>query len=197
MRAVALIARRWQTWVWIAVLALGGYIVYLLVTGLLTPQEPVQPSDNQMEMHGVVGQGSHGPSHWQFTADSSEISADGYTTTYHGVHQATYYRAGKPAYHLTATTITVDARNQNYTASEGVHMWSVAPHDAEDIRTTDAYWNNSAQLLTCTTPATLIYKGSELRTTGLTVNLRTGLAEFGDTSVDFIRPSPTPTSANR
>lgn len=188
--------RQWQTWGWAALGAASLYVVYLLVSGLLTPAAPTQPGDSTMSMHGIVSEGRHGRTYWRFTADSSEISADGFTTTYHRVRDATYYRDGKPVYKLTAAQVLVDSRDQNYTASGGVHIWST-DGDRRDFRTEDAYWNNAAQLLNCTTPTRVVYDGDVLHTSGLSVNLSTGAAEFGNSSLDYVKPSPAPTSTNR
>jgi hypothetical protein len=166
------------------------------VSGLLTPPAPTQPGDSMMSMRGIVGEGRHGRTYWRFSADTSDISADGFTTTYHHVRDATYYRDGKPVYQLSAARVMVDSRDQNYTASGGVHVWST-DGDRRDFRTEDVYWNNAAQLLSCSSPARVVFDGDVLHTTGLSVNLSTGAAVFGNSSLDYVKPSPTPTSANR
>jgi hypothetical protein len=204
--------RRWQTWVvvflWVAV----AYVSYLLVTGLLTPAAPITSADNAMVMRGITAQGEHGRSGWKFEADSSEISEDGFTTTYRGVHNATYFRDGRPAYRLAAGVVTVDSRNQNYSATGGVHVRSTSPTLPEDLQTDSAYWQQSEQMLTCSTPTRFIYHGTTLHTTNMTVNMQTGAAQLGNTTIDYekgpasptpsvsagpITTSPAPSSTNR
>lgn len=186
--------RRWQTWavifLWVAV----AYVSYLLVTGLLTPAAPITSADNGMLMRGITAQGEHGHSGWKFEADSSEISEDGYTTTYRGVHNATYFRDGRPAYRLTAGVVTVDSRNQNYSASGGVHVRSTSPTMPEDLQTDSAYWQQAEQTLTCATPTRFIYHGTTLHTTNMTVNMETGASRLGNTTIDYEKgpASPTP-----
>ena len=185
--------RRWQTWIWVAGGVAAAYLVYLLVAGLLTPPAPYGPAGNNMVMHDIVSAGGHGDSGWKFEAQSSEISPDGFTTTYNKVRNATFYRKGKPAYHLQADTVTVDSRNQNYSANGSVHVWSTDKALPEDLRTDDAYWNQTAQTLTCPADTTFVYHGSNLKTTRLTVNLQSGAAQLGDTAIDYTTPPPSPT----
>jgi len=185
--------RRLNTWGWILIGAIAAYVLYLLVAGLLTPEAPEAPGANQMVMRGIVSEGSNGQSGWHFEAAQSEISPDGFSTTYHGVRNATFFRDGRPAYHLTATVVTVDSRNQNYSANGGVHVWSTAKTLPDDIQTDDAYWNQAGQLLTCPGSTAFVYHGTKLRTTHMTVNLQTGASTLGDTSIDYFKiPSPMP-----
>jgi len=209
---VAPALRRWQTWavifIWICVL----YVTYLLVTGLLTPSAPTGTMDSQMVMHGIAAQGEHGRSGWKFEANSSEISSDGYTTTYHGVHNATYFRDGKPAYRLSAAVVTVDTRNQNYSATGGVHVWSTSQTLPEELETDNAFWEQADQTLICTSPTRFVYHGTTLHTSNLNVNMDTGASQLGVTTIDYekvpgsptpsvsagpITPSPAPTSTSR
>ena len=188
--------RRWQTW---GLLVLGAcvlYVSYLLVTGLLTPAEPTTAADNEMVMKGIVSQGQHDRNGWKFQADSSEISADGYTTTYRGVHDATFFRDGKPAYRLAAAVVTVDSRNQNYSATGGVHVWSTSPTLPEDLQTDSAFWEQVDQTLTCTTATRFVYHGTTLNTSNMTVNLDTGASQLGNTSIDYTKPPPSPGTLN-
>ena len=185
--------RRWQTWLWIALGAGLIYLVYLLISGLLTPEAPLAPAGNNMVMHDIVSQGQHGDNGWHFEAQSSQISPDGYTTTYQKVRNATYYRHGKPAYRLQAETITVDSRNQNYAANGDVHVWSTDKALPEDLQTDDAYWNQGDQTLSCPTSTRFLYHGATLKTTHLSVNLQTGAAQLGDTGIDYTKPPPSPT----
>ena len=185
--------RRWQTWGWILVGTTAAYVVYLLVSGLLTPAAPIMAGDNQMIMRNIVAEGSHGTSGWKFVADSSEISPDGYTTTYHGVRDAAFYRDGKPAYRLQADSVVVDSRNQNYAATGGVHVWSTAKTLPDDLRTDNAYWDQASQTLSCSSATRFVYHGTTLNTTHMTVNMQTGAAQLGDTSVDFAATPGPPT----
>lgn len=194
MDQIAPALRRWQTWGWVFLVVAICYVIYLLVSGLLTPETPTTPTDNQMTMQQIVGVGQHGRSGWKFEAETSQISADGYTTTYKGVRDATFFRDGKPAYHLKADIITVDSRSQNYAANGGVHVWSTAATLPDELQTDSAYWDQSAQTLTSDTPTRFVYHGTTLHTTHMTVNMRTGASQLGDTSVDYVKPpgSPTP-----
>ena len=186
--------RRWQTWVvtfiWICVL----YVAYLLVTGLLTPAAPSGTMDSQMVMRGIAAEGEHGHSGWKFKADSSEISSDGYSTTYHGVHDATFFRDGRPAYQLSAAVVTVDSRNQNYSATGGVHVRSTSETLPEDLVTDNAYWEQGDQTLICTSPTRFVYHGTTLHTSNMTVHMDTGASQLGVTTIDYEKPpgSPTP-----
>lgn len=185
--------RRWQTWGW-TLLALGiAYLAYLLISGLLTPEAPVAPSGDQMVMHGIESEGQNGNSAWHFIADSSEISADGYTTTYHNVHDATFNRDRRPLYRLSAATVTVDTRNQNYSANGGVHVWSTDARVPDDLRTEYAFWNQASQTLTCPTATTFLYHGTTMHTTHMTVDMRSGLSQLGDTSFEYFKPPASPT----
>jgi hypothetical protein len=192
--------RRWQTWVWAAGFAAAAYLSYLLISGLLTPPAPTTLTDTEMVMRGIVSQGQHGKNiGWRFVADASEISPDGYTTTYHNVHDATYFRDGKPTYRLKASLVTVDSRNQNYSASGGVHVWSTAKTMPDDLQTQEAYWNEAAQMLTCPAATRLVYSGTIMHTSHMTVNMKSGASQLGDTSIDYRKISspaplqPTPT----
>ena len=183
--------RDWQTWFWIGVIAAAGYLAYLLVSGLLTPAPTSAPSDDEMQMHDIISRGQHGKSGWRFTADSSVISPDGYTTTYRQVRDATFLRDGRPAYRLTAGTVTVDSRNENYSATDGVHIWSNSPTLPDDLQTSDAYWDQAGQTPTCPTATRFVYHGALMITTHMTVDLDTGASQLGDTSVDYFNtPGP-------
>lgn len=188
--------RRWQTWAWFGGFIGGGYVAYLLISGLLTPGSAAGGGDNQMVMKGIVSRGQHGSSGWHFIADSSEISPDGYTTTYRGVRDATFLRDGKPVYRLTAGTVTVDARNQNYSASGDVHVWSTSLVLPEELETDDAYWDQAGSTLTCPTDTRFVYHGAKMRTTHMTVDLTTGAAQLGDTAIDYRKvATPGPAAA--
>lgn len=182
-----------QKWGWIIIGLVAAYVLYLLIAGLLTPEAPTQPGENEMVMRGVVSEGRHGKDGWHFEAAKSEITPDGFTTTYHDVRNATFSRDGKPAYRLTAFLVTVDSRNQNYSATGGVHVWSTDATLPDDLQTDDAYWNQTSQTLTCPGPTSFLYRGTHMHTTHMTVNLQTGASQLGDTTVDYFKiPSPTP-----
>jgi len=185
--------RRPSTWGWILVGAVVAYLLYLLVAGLLTPEAPSGPGANLITMRGIVSEGQNGKSGWHFEASNSEVSPDGFTTTYHDVRNATFYREGQPAYRLMAGLVTVDSRNQNYSATGGVHIWSTDKTLPDDLRTDDAYWNQASQMLTCPGPTSFLYRGTTMRTTHMTVNLQSGASQLGDTTIDYFKiPSPAP-----
>lgn len=187
--------RRWETWFWTLCALAAAYLIYLLIAGLLTPAVPSTPLDNEMLMRGILSRGQHGESGWRFVATSSEISPDGYTTTYRDVRDGRFWRDGRVLYRLTAGSVTVDARNLNYSATQGVHVWSTSPTLPEDLRTENAYWDQSGQTLTCTTSTRFLYHGTAVVTSHMTVNLDTGASELGDTAVDY-RHAPEPTAAS-
>jgi len=186
-------ALRRLKWGWILLGVVIVYLVYLLIGGLLTPETPTEPGANLMIMRGIVSEGSNGQSGWHFEASQSEISPDGFTTTYHGVKNATFFRNGQPAYRLTANMVTVDSRSLNYSANGGVHVWSTDKTLPDDLQTDDAYWNQGGQMLTCPGATSFLYRGTKMHTTHMTVNLQTGASTLGDTSIDYFKiPSPTP-----
>lgn len=185
--------RRVSTWGWILLGAVAAYIIYLLVAGLLTPEAPTTPGENMITMRGIVSEGQNGKSGWHFEASHSEVSPDGFTTSYHDVRNATFYRDGRPAYRLTASLVSVESRNQNYSATGGVHVWSTDKTLPDDLRTDDVYWNQASELLTCPGSTTFVYHGTTMHTTHMTVNLQTGASVLGDTSIDYFKiPSPAP-----
>lgn len=185
--------RRPGTWGWIIVGAIVAYLIYLLVAGLLTPEAPSGPGANLITMRGIVSEGQNGKSGWHFEASKSEVSPDGFTTTYHDVQNATFFREGRPAYRLKAGIVTVDSRNQNYSATGGVHVWSTDQALPDDLQTDDAYWNQAGEMLTCPGPTSFLYRGTTMHTTHMTVNLQTGASQLGDTTIDYFKiPSPAP-----
>ncbi|HET9341566.1 MAG TPA: hypothetical protein VFO25_01455 [Candidatus Eremiobacteraceae bacterium] len=185
--------RRPGTWGWVLGGAVVAYLVYLLVAGLLTPEAPSGPGANLITMRGIVSEGQNGKSGWYFEASNSEVSPDGFTTTYHDVRNATFFREGRPAYRLKAGLVTVDSRNQNYSATGGVHVWSSDQALPDDLQTDDAYWNQASQMLTCPGPTSFLYRGTTMHTTHMTVNLQSGASQLGDTTIDYFKiPSPAP-----
>ncbi|MDQ6780078.1 MAG: hypothetical protein M3Z37_02850 [Candidatus Eremiobacteraeota bacterium] len=176
--------RRPGVWMGAGALLFFGAVAYFLISALLTPDIHTSAGQSQLQMNHVVGQGEHGMQvGWRFQADRSEISPDGTVTTYHHVHGGTYYIDGKPAYKITAGSVTLDMRTQNYTGYDGVHIWSVRPHDISDLRTQTLSWNNPLQLLTCPGPVHVKYKGYAMTTAHLTANFLTGDSSLGPTSI--------------
>lgn len=176
--------RKPSVWIGAATVAFFGMLLYFLLSALLSPDTTTSSGQSQVEMRKVVTQGERGTQlGWRFIADRSEISTDGSVTTYHNVTNGTYYKNGKPAYHMTAGQLTLDTRTQNYTGWGGVHVWSVKTHDLEDIKTLTLSWNNPLQTLVCPTTVRVKYKGYALVTSHLTANLQTGTSTLGSTSV--------------
>jgi len=177
--------RKPSVWIGGAALAFFAVIAYLLISALMTPDIQDNGGQTQLQMNHIVGQGEHGTQvGWRFQADRSDISPDGLVTTYHHVHGGTYYINGKPAFKITAGSLTLDMRTQNYTAFGGVHIWSVRANDLEDLKTATLSWNNPLQLLTCPGVVHLKYKGYGMTTAHLTANFLTGSSSLGSTSID-------------
>jgi hypothetical protein len=170
----------------VGVLLFFGAIAYYLITALLMPdvvQAPQQQSN--IVIHDVKGQAvGGGHSSWQFAAASSEASTDGATITYHDA-SATYSLRHKAAYKLTAGKVILDSRTQNYTASSGVHVWSVGGGENQTFRTEQLIWNNSTQTLVCPSNVRLQYHGVGLVTKNMRVNLTTGNLKLGSSSADI------------
>ena len=190
MKALAdAFAARPRLWVAVISIVIFSTVGYFLITALLTPEEPGTISAPQIQMHQVVGQGERGNQiGWRFVADGSDLSTDGQVTTYHNVRRATYYMKGKPAYELTAQEVTLDLRSQNYTATGNVHVWSVRPRDISDLRTQDALWSNPSQILNCPSSAHVRYKGFDLVTSHLQLNLLNGTSTLGETTIRSSKP---------
>jgi hypothetical protein len=171
-------------WIGAGTTAFFGVIAYLLISALLTPDAQTGGGQTQLQMSHVLGQGQRGTQlGWRFNADSSDISTDGLVTTYHHIRGGTYYVNGKPAYKITAGSVTLDMRTQNYTGYGGVHVWSIRPRDIQDLRTETVSWNNPLQLLTCPNTVHIRYKGYAMTTAHLTANFLTGNSSLGTTSI--------------
>jgi LPS export ABC transporter protein LptC len=185
LKALAeLFARRPTLWVWVVSAAFFGTVVYLLASALLSPDLPANLGQPTIKMNSIEGQGERGNQlGWKFVADSSDISTDGETTTYHHVREGIYYLKGKPAYRLTADSVTLDARSQNYTATGDVHIWSVRPQDVSEVHTQNMSWNNALQMLSCPTQVHVKYKGFDMVSSHLELNLLTGSSTLGATTV--------------
>ena len=179
-----LVAKRPALVVWVVSLAFFGTIIYFLASALLSPDAPPSFGQPQIEMHNVEGQGQRGNQiGWKFVADSADTSTDGAVTTYHHIKEGTYFLKGKPAYKLTADTVTLDMRTQNYSAAGNVHVWSVRARDLSDLRTDNLLWNNPLQTLTCPARVNVKYKGYDLVTAHLQANLLNGTSSLGSTSI--------------
>ena len=176
--------RRGSLWIALGTVVFCGFIIYFLVSALLTPDTAGGGNSAQLQMNGIQGQGERGTQlGWRFSADSSDISTDGMVTTYHHVRDATYYLHGEPAYRLTADSVTLDVRSQNYTGYGGVHVWSLRKNDLEDVKTASVSWNNPLQLLSCPGTVHVRYKGYAMVTAHLTANFLTGDSSLGTTSI--------------
>lgn len=171
-------------WIGVATAAFFGLIAYFLISALLTPDVQGNGGQTQLQMSHVIGQGEKGTQlGWRFNADRSEISTDGLVTTYHHVRGGTYYVNGKPAYKMTAGSVTLDMRTQNYTGVGGVHVWSVRPNDIEDLQTEVVSWNNPLQMLICPRTVHIKYKGLNMTIAHFTTNFLTGNSSLGTTSI--------------
>ncbi|MBC5805349.1 MAG: hypothetical protein DLM53_02775 [Candidatus Eremiobacter antarcticus] len=158
--------------------------LYYFLSAMLSPDLPATTGQSTVTMKGIKGQGERGTQiGWQFSADSSDVSADGMVTTYHNVRAGTYYLDGKPAYRLTAGTVTLDTRTQNYVATGGVHVHSLQPRAIQDLQTQTLTWNNPLQTLTCPETVRVLYKGYALVTSRLSANFANGSSSLGATSI--------------
>ncbi|MBC5823856.1 MAG: LPS export ABC transporter periplasmic protein LptC [Candidatus Eremiobacteraeota bacterium] len=176
--------QKWRSLAAAAGICVLGLLAYVLISGLLAPDLPATPVQNQITMRGVVGQGqSGGRVGWKFSADSSDVSPDGSLLTYHRV-RATYYRGTRPVYVLTASQLVLDMRNQNYTASGGVRVRTASP-DAklQSLATDEVLWSNAVATLTCPATVEMRYGGSGLQTSRLAVNFNSGQTTFGKTAL--------------
>jgi len=176
----------WRFWlVGAGVLALGGYL-YLFISAILAPSMPPMIGANTVVMKSLRVVGQHGRQlGWSFTADSSDTALDGAYTTYHNVRDGTYYEKGKPAYHISAKTITLDTRSQNYTATGAVHIWAVVGVQPREIKADELTWNQGLQMLTSPTNMTLHYEGSTYNGSNLVVNFRDGTIHTGPSAVTY------------
>lgn len=177
---------RWKTLAIVAAIAFFAAIGYYLISGLFMPDvTPHQQPDSTIVVHDVKGQAvGGGHSSWQFAAVTSEASTDGATIRYHDA-RATYLLRNKPAYKLVAAEVILDSRTQNYTATHGVHVWSVGGGETQTFRTQQLVWNNSTQTLICPSTVKLEYHGVGLVTKHLNINLSTGALTLGASSADI------------
>ncbi len=185
---VEFVSKRTSLVGWVAALGVLAVVVYFLVTALLTPDAPPSFGQPQITMNKVEAQGQRaGQLGWKFAAESSDTSTDGMVTTYHHVREGVYYIKGKPAYKLTADDVTLDMRTQNYTGSGNVHIWSVRPREISDLRTDNVMWNNPLQMLTCPSDVHIKYKGYDMVSSHLQVNLANGSSTLGTTTISGTR----------
>jgi hypothetical protein len=176
----------WRTWlIGIGVLAIGAYL-YLFISAILSPELPPVVGGTSVVMRTLHVQGERGSKlGWTFSADSSETSVDGSVTTYHNVRDGTYFEQGKPAYHLTAADVMLDARSQNYSATGGVHIWAVIGIQPRDIKADAVTWNQPLQTLTCPGSVKVLYHGSRFNGSNVSVNFRDGSIRTGVSAVTY------------
>ncbi len=177
---------RWKTLAIVAAIGFFGAIGYYLISALIMPDTaPQVQQQNTILVRDVKGQAvGGGHSSWQFEAATSEASTDGATVTYHDA-RATYLLRGKPAYRLVAAQVILDSRTQNYTATKGVHVWSVGGPETQTFRTEQLVWNNSTQTLICPSPVKLQYHGVGLVTKHMNMNLTSGVLTLGASTTDI------------
>jgi lipopolysaccharide assembly outer membrane protein LptD (OstA) len=174
----------WRTWLYTAI-ALGAITyVYLFVSAVFAPPLPPESGINQVAMQLLQVQGQRGTKlGWKFGADSAQTSTDGGQTTYVGVHNATYYEKGKPAYRLSADSVTLDTRSQNYSATGNVHVWALTGAQPRDIRADNVNWNQPLQTLTCPGSVTIAYKKSHFMGNDVSVDFHDGSIRTGVSTV--------------
>ncbi len=176
----------WRTWLGIAGALVAGTYIYLFVSAILSPSLPPLTGANQVSMQTLNVQGQRGPKlGWAFGADSAQTSTDGGQTTYNGVHNATYYEKGKPAYRLSADSVTLDTRSQNYSATGNVHVWALTGDQPRDIRAQDVDWNQPLQTLTCPGPVTIVFKTSHFVGNDISVDFHDGSIRTGPSTVTY------------
>jgi hypothetical protein len=176
----------WHYWVaGAAVFVVGGYL-YLFISAILAPPLPPITNADTVIMRALHVVGEHGAKlGWSFTADSSETAVDGGFTTYHNVHDGTYFEHGKPAYHISAKQIVLDTRSQNYSATGSVHIWAVTGAQPRDIRSESMMWNQPLQTLSCPEQVTVRYTGSKFTGTDVYINFRDGSIHTGQSAMTY------------
>ena len=191
------LARRWPLWAGIAGGLFSAAILYFLISGLMTPDAVPESKAQAITVTGISGQGLHaGHTSWHFAADRADFSTDGAIQTYHRA-SATYYLRGRPVYRIMAGQITVDSRSLNYSADQGVHVWSVGLPEKQHFITQALNWNNGTQTLTSPGTTDLLYHGVAVKTNHMSANLVTGMVTLGQ-SIAKVNPNgPAPTSTSR
>jgi lipopolysaccharide-assembly LptC-related protein len=174
----------WRTWLYTAIALAALAYVYLFVSAILAPPLPPVTDPNQVAMQSLRVQGQRGAKlGWTFGADSAQTSTDGGQTTYIGVHNATYYEKGKPAYRLSADSVTLDTRSQNYSATGNVHVWALSGAQPRDIRADNVNWSQPMQTLTCPGTVVIAYKKSHYDGADVSVDFRDGSIRLGLSTV--------------
>jgi hypothetical protein len=189
--------RHWPLLTGIAGALFGLTVVGLLIAGLMTPDLVPATSNGKIVVTGISGQGlREGKTSWRFAAIRSEFSLDGSVQTFHNA-TATYYLRGKPTYRIAAGEVTVDTRSMNYSADQGIHVWSIGLPEKQHFRSQTLVWNNSTQILTCPGDTDLLYHGVAIHTDHLSANLITGMVTTGQSVAKIGAPSPAPLSTSR
>jgi hypothetical protein len=189
--------RRWPVWAAAVAIAFGCGILYFLIAGLMTPDLVPAATQSKIVISGISGQGlREGHTSWRFAARRSEFSPDGAQQTYHAA-TATYYLRGKATYKIVAALVTIDAHTLDYSASQGVRVWSIGLPDKQRFITDALHWNNAAQTLVCPGRTALLYHGLAINTDHLSANLVTGMVTLGRSKADVGTPAPIPISTNR
>ena len=174
----------WRTWLYSVIGLAAIAYVYLFVSAILAPPLPPVAGGNHVALQSLQVQGQHGTKlGWKFGADSAQTSTDGGQTTYVGVHNATYYEKGKPAYRLSADSVTLDTRSQNYSATGNVHVWALSGAQPRDIRADNVNWNQPLQTLSCPGAVTIAYKKSHFIGNDVSVNFHDGTIRTGSSTV--------------
>ena len=192
------VVRRWRLWAGVA----GGLffltILYFLISGLLIPDAvPEAPRSQGILVTGISGQGLRaGHTSWRFAAQRADFSTDGAIQTYHHA-SATYYLRGKPTYRILAGEITVDSRSLNYSADQGVHVWSVGLPEKQHFISQALNLNNCTQTLTSPGTTDLLYHGIAIKTNHMSANLITGMVTLGQSIANVNSNGPTPPSTTR
>jgi hypothetical protein len=191
------VARRWRLLGAIAGAAFGLAVLYFLIAGLLTPDLVPASKAQAISVTGITGQGLRaGLTSWRFSAQRADFSVDGAVQTYHNA-AATYYLRGKPTYKIIAGEITVDSRSLNYSADNGVHVWSLGLPEKQHFIAQALNWNNSTQVLTSPGTTDLLYHGIAIKTNHMSANLITGMVTLGQSVANVGSSAPTPTSTSR
>ena len=177
--------------------AFGLSILYFLISGLMTPDLVPASKAQAISVTGISGQGLHeGHTSWRFSAQRADFSVDGAVQTYHNA-AATYYLRGKPTYKIIAGEITVDSRSLNYSAANGVHVWSIGLPEKQHFISQALNWNNGTQTLTSPGTTDLLYHGIAVKTNHMSANLITGMVTLGQSIANVGSGAPTPTSTSR